>query len=56
MEALFVSLAVGLITGTVSAVATIAAIKTEINWIKKSLDRAHARIDKVADDCKVCRS
>lgn len=42
-------------TGVFSAVSTVAALRTDIGWLKSSLSRAHARIDRVEDklDMKV---
>lgn len=43
------ALAISLTTGVFSAVATVAAIKTDIVWLKSSLARCHERIDRVED-------
>jgi hypothetical protein len=41
------SIITAIITGGVSALATVAAIKVDIQWLKESVNKAHDRIDKV---------
>lgn len=47
-DAIMIAVVSSLITGGVTGAMIIAMIKNDIVWIKKSLDRAHQRIDKVA--------
>ncbi len=43
------------VTGLVSAVATVSVLKSDILWLKKTVDKAHARIDKIEDRLHVMR-
>lgn len=47
------SLLVAAVTGLVSGVATWGAMKVELRWLRRDVDLAHARIDKLP--CQVGR-
>lgn len=40
-------IATGLLTGAVSAIATVAAVRVHISYLRSSVERAHKRIDDI---------
>lgn len=44
---IMVGVVVAVVSGAVSSLMTVAAIKTDIAWLKTGLSRAHERIDLV---------
>lgn len=47
MQQVFLAVVVAVLSGAVSSLMTVSAIKTDISWLKTGLSRAHERIDKV---------
>lgn len=39
-------------TGLFTAVSTVAALKTDIRWLKASVERAHERIDAITHNAR----
>lgn len=42
---------VSVFTGVATAAATVAALKTDIGWLKHAVERAHSRIDALESRC-----
>jgi hypothetical protein len=41
------------LTGAISSVATVAGVKVELRWLRRDVDKAHKRLDIVAQQMKL---